>query len=114
LFVNQRGNPSVPGAAKMVATFAPLPLDRAATPESEAAWARRAVQEGQEAWSRQGVDLAGYDIINIADDVEDLRKALGYQQIILRGGSFGSQWSFAILKRHPASIDRALLRGIEP
>src|SRR5256714_15283024 len=63
---------------------------------------------------RKGVDLRGYDVKECADDVNDLRRALAYDQIILVGQSFGSQWSFAVMRRHPEIVARALLTGVEP
>ncbi|MEO6239592.1 MAG: alpha/beta fold hydrolase [Vicinamibacterales bacterium] len=114
LFVNQRGNPALPLASNLFWPFSPKPLDRPETVQSEGQALREGVQKGQAEWARRGVDLTGYDIINIADDIDDLRQALRYQRVILRGGSFGSQWSFAVLKRHPSSVDRALFRGVEP
>jgi pimeloyl-ACP methyl ester carboxylesterase len=74
------------------------------------AMARAAVEE----FSRKGFDLRGYDVRECADDVNDLRKALGYDQIILVGQSFGAQWSFAVMRRHPEIVARALLTGVEP
>jgi pimeloyl-ACP methyl ester carboxylesterase len=39
----------------------------------------------------RGIDLTGYTVTACADDVEDVRRALGYDRITLVGQSFGSQ-----------------------
>jgi len=60
------------------------------------------------------IDLRGYTVKECAHDVADLSKALGYERIMLNGTSFGSQWSFAIMRLHPEIVARALLSGVEP
>jgi pimeloyl-ACP methyl ester carboxylesterase len=65
-------------------------------------------------FAKKGIDLRGYTVKECADDVNDLRRALGYERITLVGTSFGSQWSFAVMRRHPDSVARALLSGVEP
>lgn len=61
----------------------------------------------------QRVDLTGYNSNESADDLEDLRKALGVPKISLWGISYGTHLAFATLRRHPQSISRAILAGIE-
>lgn len=59
-------------------------------------------------------DLSGYDIGEFAADVDALRRALGYDKISLFGGSFGSQWSLAVMRLYPEIVARAVLSGVEP
>lgn len=61
-----------------------------------------------------GKDLAGYTVVQCAEDVNDLRLALRYPKISLSGQSFGSQWSFAVMRLHPGIVARAVLSGTEP
>lgn len=89
-----------------------LPLDQPGSVRADTlamkALARRAVAHHPEA------DLSGYSVEAFADDVDDVRRALGYDKISLFGGSFGSQWSLAVMRFHPDSVARAVLSSVEP
>ena len=90
----------------------PAPLDRPATLEAETQAQVAAIRLGLAAYPHK--DLSGYTIAACADDVDDLRQALGYSKIVLVGQSFGSQWSLAVMRRHPDIVARAILSGVEP
>lgn len=61
----------------------------------------------------QRVDLNAYNSNESADDLEDLRKALGANKISLWTISYGTHLAFATMRRHPKSIDRVILAGTE-
>ncbi|MDI1475478.1 alpha/beta fold hydrolase [Polyangium sp. y55x31] len=89
-----------------------LPLDQPGSVRVEAE-AMRALARAAIA-ANPDKDLSGYDIGELAADVDDLRRALGYDKISLFGGSFGSQWSFSVMRLHPEIVARAVLSGVEP
>ncbi len=64
-------------------------------------------------WESQGVDLSSYNTDENAADVNALREALGYEQMILVGGSYGSHLGLHLLRKHPAVVARALFYGVE-
>ncbi len=64
-------------------------------------------------WTEQGVDLTGYNTIENADDIEDLRKALGTTKINILGISYGTHLGLTVLKRHGKNIEKAILAGVE-
>ncbi|MEL6821397.1 MAG: alpha/beta fold hydrolase, partial [Calditrichota bacterium] len=116
VIVNQRGNMRPPGlnTGDWRWGVEKAPVDKLETSTQALARYAEGVKKGVEQWTKNGVDLAGYDIMNISEDLEDLRKSLGYNKIALRGNSFGSQWSLAYMKRWPQNVDRAMLAGVEP
>jgi pimeloyl-ACP methyl ester carboxylesterase len=61
----------------------------------------------------QSVDLTGYNTNESADDLEDLRKAIGAEKISLWAISYGTHLSLATIKRHEKSIARVILAGVE-
>jgi pimeloyl-ACP methyl ester carboxylesterase len=64
-------------------------------------------------WRGLGIDLTAYNTSENADDVEDLRRALGAEQVSLLGISYGTHLALSVIRRHPAGVYRAVLAGVE-
>ena len=75
------------------------------------AWRTLAAAAGP---ANPGRDTSAYTVTECAADVAELAAALGYLRISLLGTSFGSQWAFAVMRRYPELVARAVLSGVEP
>lgn len=64
-------------------------------------------------WEEQGLDLAGFTVLEAADDVIDVADFLGYDAIQVWGVSFGSHWGMTVVQRHPERVARATFGGLE-
>lgn len=112
--LDQRGTGlSVPNLHETPDTDYTLPIDRPVQRrEIEAAYAKSAAQ-CLTWWASQGVNLAAYNTENSADDIEDLRVALGESQIVLWGASYGTHLGLTYLRRHGEHVARAVLMRVE-
>jgi pimeloyl-ACP methyl ester carboxylesterase len=89
------------------------PLDQPLSREAHAAQLRHQATLCRDEWISRGVDLAAYNTLENAADVDALRTALGYQRISLMAHSYGTHLALALLRNHSQSIERAVLHGLE-
>jgi pimeloyl-ACP methyl ester carboxylesterase len=82
-------------------------------PQAFRAALRPALAACRDSWLAKGVDLAAYNTVENAEDVNDLRLALGYGQVTLVAGSYGSHLALALMRQHPEAVARAVLFAIE-
>jgi len=111
--VSQRGiGPSKPTTIieKTVENFPP---DVAYNDEQAIESLHKILSKERKVWEELGLDLKGFTVLEAAEDVNDVRKALGYDKITIWGGSFGSHWGMSLMRLHPEIIERAILRGME-
>lgn len=87
----------------------PLPLDAPGSPEAWLPLMERASRLAAERFAATGIRLTSYTTVESADDVDTVRRALGYAKINLWGRSYGSHLALATLRRHPESIVRLIL-----
>ena len=90
-----------------------VPPDRLFTTGIVADVLRELAVRCRDRWLRAGVDLAAYNTVENAADVNDLRLALGYGKITLIGGSYGSHLALQFMRQYPNAVDRVVLFGIE-
>jgi pimeloyl-ACP methyl ester carboxylesterase len=69
----------------------------------------KALVEDHRRLMENGVDVDGYNIIEVADDLEAVRKSLGFEKINLLSGSYGTLVAYAYCLRHADSIHRNLM-----
>jgi pimeloyl-ACP methyl ester carboxylesterase len=89
------------------------PLDKPGDPKEILRLYQERARSCAQALNAQGTDLSGYNTNENADDLEDLRKALGAEKISLWSISYGTHLALATIRRHEQSIHRVILAGIE-
>ena len=62
----------------------------------------------------EGVDLDGYTVLEVVDDVEAARQALGYTRINLESASYGTRLALIYSWRHPDQIYRSAMVAVNP
>jgi pimeloyl-ACP methyl ester carboxylesterase len=90
-----------------------LPLDHPMERDLVLGAFREKAQQCRSHWSARGVDLASYNTIESARDIEDLRRALGAPRVSLLAGSYGTHLALATIRLFESSIERAVLFGVQ-
>ena len=65
-------------------------------------------------WRTQGINLASYNSAESAADVNDLRLALGYEQVNLYGTSYGTRLALTVMRDHPEGIRSVIIDSVYP
>lgn len=62
----------------------------------------------------KGIDLRGYVTRENADDLHDLKVAMGLSKVHLHGISYGSRLALEMLRRHPDDVAGTIIDGVMP
>ncbi len=65
-------------------------------------------------YESQGVNLAAYNSAQSAADLDDLRLALGYEQLNLFGASYGTRYALTMMRDRPEGIRSVILASVYP
>lgn len=94
-------------------TFADLPATMLRSQQDATTAFLEGARRCAVAMREKGIDFDGYTILESADDVDDLRRALKLEKVSLWGHSYGTQLALATVRRHEKSIDRLVILGVE-
>lgn len=63
---------------------------------------------------KENFDLTKYSTCLAADDLNEVRLALGYDKINVTGGSYGTRAALVYMRRYPETVRTAILNGVAP
>jgi pimeloyl-ACP methyl ester carboxylesterase len=89
-------------------------LGAAAAPASEADAANAILERCRSSFVAQGVDLSKFSTPITADDVADLKLALGIDTWNIFGVSYGTAVALAVLRQHPEGVRSAVIDSVVP
>jgi len=62
----------------------------------------------------EGINLNAFTTLENAADVHDLIRTLGYQQVNLEGGSYGTRLALTVMRLYPAELRSVILNSVIP
>jgi len=74
----------------------------------------KAVKACSARMNAEGVDLSGYTIQQVVEDMEAARVVLGYEKINLLSESYGTRVAQVHAYPHPVSLNRSVMIGVNP
>ena len=113
ILLDQRGTGLSMPDLQCPKTNAPLPPDTWETREKAAQALTELVRSCAAHWSAQGIDVPAYNTNASADDLEDLRRALGVERLSLLGHSYGTSLALATVRRHGEHLNRVVLAAVQ-
>jgi pimeloyl-ACP methyl ester carboxylesterase len=108
VMVGYRG---VDGSVTLTAPEFRATLSKLRTPLSEGGMERlgNALDRDLKGMIGRGIDLAGYNIVEVADDIEAARAKLGYETVDLLSVSFGGQVAYTYCLEYPERVHRNVI-----
>jgi pimeloyl-ACP methyl ester carboxylesterase len=74
----------------------------------------RAWEECHQRITTSGVDLNSYTMLDVIEDIEQVRKTLGFEKINLLSASYGTRVAYLYGLKHPNSLHRTIMIGATP
>lgn len=112
IFLDQRGTGRSEGNLRY-GSEKPVPDDFFADQEKALTHLLDLVREAQIEIKKRGVDLRGYTSVESADDINELRQAMGWEKISLLGFSYGSHLALTTVRRHEKHLENVITIGVE-
>lgn len=112
IFLDQRGTGAGGERVTYISTD-PLPADVLTDSTIRQKYLEGLNTTALQSFQERGVDLAGYTTLENATDIDELRRALGYDQVNLYGFSYGTHLGQTYIKYFGAHVANAVLVGVE-